>query len=212
MSQSRFRSTSRSQRLLRIVGVDDGPFSARRGRLARTILVAVLLEGPRITDLRVGTIEVDGVDVHRVLLSLLNTLSYDVVMLSGVSFGGFNLVDIKELAVRTGKPVIAVIRERPNNKAVRGALRKHFEDWRRRWRVVENAGPLYSCRPVAEEPRLYFEVRGASPVFARRVIASASLISRLPEPVRVAGIVAKGLGARLTFYEIDQANLQGLQI
>ena len=212
MSQSRFRSTSRSHRLLRIVGVDDGPFSARRRGLAKTILVAVLLEGPKIIDLRVGTIEVDGVDAHRILLSLLNTLSYNVVMLSGVSFGGFNLVDIKELAGRTGKPVIAVIRERPNNKAVQDALREHFEDWRSRWRVVENAGRLYSCKPVAEEPRLYFEVRGASPVFARRVIASASFISRLPEAVRVAGIVAKGLRARSSFYEIDQANLQGLQI
>lgn len=191
MSQSRFRNTS--QRLLRIVGVDDGAFSVRSGRVGRTVLVAVLLEGPRITDLRVGTIEVDGVDAHRVLLVLLDTLSYDVVMLSGISFGGFNLIDIKQLARRTGKPVIAIIREKPNEEAVRDALRKHFDDWRRRWRVVEHAGPLYSCKPVAEEPRLYFEVGGASPAFARRVIASSSLISRLPEPVRVAGILAKGL-------------------
>ena len=173
--------------------MDDGAFSVRGGRLGRTVLVAALLEGSRIIDIRVGTIEVDGADAHRVLLSLLNALSYDVVMLSGVSFGGFNLIDIKQLARRTGKPVIAVIRERPNNRAVRAALRKHFHDWRRRWRVIEAAGPLYSCRPLVEEPRLYFEVRGASPAFARGVISSSSLISRLPEPVRAAGILAKGL-------------------
>jgi hypothetical protein len=173
--------------------VDDGAFSVRRGRVGRTVLVAVLLEGPRIIDLRVGTIEVDGVDAYPVLLSLLSALSYDVVMLSGVSFGGFNLIDVKELARRTGKPVIAVIGERPNNRAVRAALCKHFHDWRRRWRVIEDAGPLYSCKPLAEEPKLYFEVRGASPAFARGVIVSSSLISRLPEPVRAAGILAKGL-------------------
>jgi hypothetical protein len=173
--------------------VDDGAFSVRRGRGGRTVLVAVLLEGPRIIDIRVGTIELDGVDAYRVLLSLLNALSYDVVMLSGVSFGGFNLIDIKELAGRTGKPVIAVIGERPNNRAVRAALCKHFRDWRRRWRAIDDAGPLYSCKPLVEEPRLYFEVRGGSPAFAREVIASSSLISRLPEPVRAAGILAKGL-------------------
>ena len=191
MSQSRFRNIS--QRPLRLVGVDEGVFSVRRGRIGRTVLVAVLLEGPQITDIRVGTIEVDGVDAQQVLLTLLNPLSYDAVMLSGISFGGFNLIDIKRLARRTGKPVIAVIRERPNSKAVRDALRKHFDDWRLRWKFVEHAGLLYSCKPVAEEPSLYFEVAGASPGFAIGAIASSSLISRLPEPVRVAGILAKGL-------------------
>jgi len=114
-------------------------------------------------------------------------------MLSGISFAGFNLVDIKLLARRVGKPVIAVIRERPDNKAVRDALRKHFVDWRQRWRAVKNAGRIHSCRPLADEPRLYFEVRGCSPASARKIILSSSTISRLPEPVRVAGLLAKGL-------------------
>jgi hypothetical protein len=177
--------------------VDDGTFSGRRQGVGSTVLVAVLLEGPRILGVRVGTIEVDGIDAPETLLSLLSTLHYDVVMLSGVSFGGFNLINIKELALNTGKPVIAVIREKPNNKAVRDALRKHFADWRLRWSTVKDAGPLYSCKPLAEEPRLYFEVRGSSPSFARRIIASSSLISRLPEPVRVAGILARGLRGSL---------------
>lgn len=144
-------------------------------------------------DLRLGLIEVDGLDAQRILTSLLATVSYDVVMLSGVSFGGFNIVDLKLLARKVGRPVIAVIRERPNNKAVRDALRKHFDDWRERWRMVKNAGRLYSCKPMADEPKLYFEVGGCSPASARRIIASSSTVSRLPEPIRVAGILAKGL-------------------
>ena len=193
MSRSRFRSTS--QRPPRIVGVDDGAFYGRKELVRKTTLLVALLEGPQILELRLGAIEVDGTDANQVLRSLLGSLSYDVVMLSGISFGGFNLVDMKRLARSTGKPVIAVIREKPNNKAVQAALRKHFADWRRRWRIVQDAGPLYSCKPLAKEPRLYFEVRGGSPALARRVIVSSSLISRLPEPVRVAGILAKGLGA-----------------
>ena len=144
-------------------------------------------------DLRLGLIEVDGLDAQRILTSLLATVSYDVVMLSGVSFGGFNIVDLKLLARKVGRPVIAVIRERPDNKAVRGALRKHFDDWRERWRKVKNAGRLYSCKPMADEPKLYFEVGGCSPASARRIIVSSSTVSRLPEPIRVAGILAKGL-------------------
>jgi hypothetical protein len=181
-----------TQNLLRIVGVDGGAVSG--GREGSTVLVAVLLQGPRVLDLRVGKIDVDGLNAQRVLVSLLRTLSYDFVMLSGVSFAGFNLVDIKLLARKVGRPVIAVIPEKPNNKAVRDALRTHFDDWVRRWSAVKDAGRLYSCKPLPNEPKLYFEVKGASPDLARRVIVSSSIISRLPEPVRVAGILAKGLG------------------
>jgi len=180
-----------SQSPLRIVGVDDGSVSS--GRSGRTVLVVVLLEGSQILDVRLGAIDVDGVDAQGILVSLLRRLSYDVVMLSGISFAGFNLVDLKWLAGKVGKPVIAVIREKPDNKAVRDALRKHFGDWRRRWRAVKDAGSIYSCKPLADEPRLYFEARGCSPASARKIIVSSSTVSRLPEPVRVAGLLAKGL-------------------
>ena len=48
-------------------------------------------------------------------------------------------------------------------------------------------------RPLKDEPKLYFEVKGATPDFARRVISRTAVISRLPEPIRVARIIVKGL-------------------
>jgi len=175
------------------VGVDDGAFSVVGDRAGKAILLAVLLKGSRIDGLRRGVIHIDGVDANSVLSSLLKGFRYDAVMLSGISFAGFNLIDIKKLALHLHKPVIAVIREKPNNRAVRNALRKHFTDWEQRWAMVKHAGQLHSCKPVPEEPKLYFEVRGGSSTVARRMIMASSFISRLPEPVRVAGILAKGL-------------------
>jgi len=189
MSPGRSRSTSRP----RIVGVDDGAFQIRRGAIGSAPIVAVLFHGPRISAARIGRVEVDGTDANSVLIALLKTMTYEVIMLSGISFGGFNLVDIKCLSEEVGKPVIAVVGGRPNNTAVRHALREHFEDWKRRWQIVRNAGSLYSCRPLLKEPKVYFEVKGGSPSFARKVIASSSMISRLPEPIRVAGLLARGL-------------------
>jgi endonuclease V-like protein UPF0215 family len=173
--------------------VDDGAFQIRRGAVGSAVVVAVLFHGCQISATRIGRIQVDGTDANSVLIALLKTLAYDVVMLSGISFGGFNLVDIKRLSGETGKPVIGVIGRRPNNTAVRHALRGHFEDWKRRWQTVRNAGSLYSCRPLVKEPKVYFEVKGCSPSFARKLIASSSMISRLPEPIRVAGLLARGL-------------------
>lgn len=192
MYRSHFKNTKRD---LRIIGVDDGTFSGRKGTGRRAVLVALLFENARILAVRIGLIQVDGRDATQVLTSLLREMKFDVVMLSGISFAGFNLIDISKLARLTRKPVIAIIGEKPDNAAVNRALRKHFSDWRERWRIVQSAGRLYAFRPLASEPELFFEVKGASPAFAKKTIRSAAIISRLPEPVRVAGIVARGLSS-----------------
>ena len=193
MSRSLFKNTKRDLREKRIVGVDDGAFPARKSIRQYALLAAVLFQNSRILAVRVGRIHVDGRDANRVLESILKTVRFDVVMLSGISFAGFNLIDIAELAQSTRKPVIAITGERPDNAAVRRALRGHFGDWQERWRMVQNAGRLYAFKPLPQEPPLYFEVKGASSAFAKQTIASTAIISRLPEPIRVAGIVARGL-------------------
>jgi hypothetical protein len=175
--------------------VDDGTLPPNRQTNGHALLVAVLLEDLRISAVRVGRIEVDGTDTNRVLTALFRAMRFDIAMLSGISFGGFNLADIKDLARTIRRPVIAITGEKPNNTAVRHALRKHFDDWKKRCLKVENAGKLYSYKPLPNEPQLYFEVKGGSAILARKVISSSSMISRLPEPVRVAGIVARSLAA-----------------
>jgi endonuclease V-like protein UPF0215 family len=178
---------------LKIVGVDDGAFSPIKTIGERALLLAVLYRTSRILTVRLGTIEVDGTDAEATLKSLIRKLPFDLVMLSGISYAGFNIMDISKLAHDLEKPVIAVIGERPDNKAVRKALKGHFGDWKRRWRNVRSAGKLYAFKPLKDEPKLYFEVKGATPAFARRVLSRTAAISRLPEPIRVARIMAKGL-------------------
>jgi endonuclease V-like protein UPF0215 family len=178
---------------MRIVGVDDGAFPSYRKAKRHALLVAVVFDNLRLLDVTWGRIEVDGRDANKVLRSLLTRMHFDAVMLSGISFGGFNVVDIASLSKSVRKPVIAVTGERPRNEAVRKALRKHFKDWRHRWSMVRSAGRMHSFTPLRNEPRLYFEVQGATPLLAKEAIASTAVISRLPEPVRVARILARAL-------------------
>jgi len=177
---------------MRIVGVDDGAFRPSKKVKQYTLLVAVLFQNLRISNLRVGRIEVDGTDANMVVASLLEGVKCDLVMLSGVSFGGFNVIDVAALSKTLKKPVMAITGERPHNEAVRKALRGHFADWKDRWQMVRSAGRIYTLK-IRDEPRLYFEIRGASAQFAKRAIASTAMISRLPEPIRVARILARGL-------------------
>ena len=202
------KNTKARAHSLRLVGVDDGAFPKHRTQNQTALILAALLQGSRILSIKIGRITVDGTDATQVLLSMLKRMRYDAILLSGISFAGFNLIDIRKLSEATHRSVIAITGRRPNNAAVLSALRKHFPDWKERWRIVKDAGRLYSCKPLAKEPELYFEVKGASAAFARRAIASSAVISRLPEPIRVAGILAKGLGPLgLGLHEVDQANL-----
>jgi endonuclease V-like protein UPF0215 family len=180
---------------LKVVGVDDGSFTASKPVRERALLLAVLMRRSRILKVKVGTIEVDGADAQAVLKSLVRTLRFDLVMLSGISFAGFNVIDISRLAYELKKPVIAITGDRPDNRAVRKALKDHFVDWETRWRCVRSAGRLYTCKPLKDEPKLYFEVKGAAPDLARSIISKTAVISRLPEPVRVARMMAKGLSS-----------------
>jgi endonuclease V-like protein UPF0215 family len=180
---------------LKIVGVDDGAFSASKTVGERALLLAVLFRRSNIQAVRTGTIEVDGSDGQTVLKSLIRSLSSDLVMLSGISFAGFNTIDISKLAHELKKPVLAISGEKPDNRAVRKALKDHFVDWEKRWSSIRSAGKLYTCRPLKDEPKLYFEVMGATPGFGNIVVSKTAVISRLPEPIRVARIMAKGLSS-----------------
>ena len=180
---------------MRIVGVDDGAFQPNKKVRQYALLVVVLFHKLHLSGVRVGRIEVDGRDANKILRRLLSGLRFDIVMLSGVTFGGFNVVDIAKLSKDLDKPVIAMTGGRPHNDAVRKALREHFVDWRDRWRMIRSAGKIYSYAPLRKEPRLYFEVKGATALFARKAIDSTAAISRLPEPIRVAGILARGLSS-----------------
>ncbi len=175
------------------VGVDDGAVPARKRRGQHAPLLAVFFGGLQIVGVKLGHIQVDGRDVNEVLLSMLRRAQFDAVLLSGISFAGFNLADIARLARETEKPIVAVTGDKPDNVQVKRALRNHFDDWRERWSMVKAAGKLYSTKPLLGEPELYFEVSGVSARVAERIIRSTAVISRLPEPVRVAGILAKSL-------------------
>jgi len=129
------------------------------------------------------------------LIRLLKGFSFDAIFLSGVSFAGFNLIEPFRVCMAYRKPVIIISGRRPNNRSVRRALRLHFEDWKARWATIRKLGPIYSVRSCAAEPPLFFEVVGTSVDRARRLIKESAKLSRLPEPVRVVGLVAKGLSA-----------------
>lgn len=181
---------------LTFAGVDDGSFFQRNDRDRASLLCSVLLVRSRIRDVRVGQIQVDGDDSTEEILRLVEAWRFRALFLSGITFGGFNVVDGRRLYERLRKPIIVVPSRKPGSRNMLSALRKHFPDWARRWGLVRAAGPLYTARSFPGEPKLHFEMFGSSLKEARRFLRLTALCSRVPEPIRAVRMIARAFSAQ----------------
>lgn len=180
---------------IRVLGVDDGVFQPHLG--GKVGVVGVVFRGGYWLDGVMRTeVEVDGMDATEKIASMImDSPHYDqvrVVILNGVTLAGFNVVDLKEFFDKTGLPVIAVAREKPDLEEIRRAL-ENLPESRRRWNAMENAGRLIEVQTgIVEEP-LYVQIAGISEEDARKVLKKTSTRSTIPEALRVAHIIASGL-------------------
>src|SRR6266851_1965361 len=182
------RRASRNSTTTSCVGIDDGPFLPRRLGGSRAPLVVAQLNGPHLVKARAALISVDGLDATSVASRLLSSLQLrdSPILLAGATFAGFNIINPRVLQRRFRTPTIVVIGSRPNNRAVKRALMRHFPDWKRRWRILSSLGPLRTVRTNPDEPPIHYEFFGCSSRQASRLLKSCSYVSILPEPVRVA--------------------------
>lgn len=178
------------------VGAQDGSFEAFQRGIASAIqytsLCLAKLAGSVIQDIKLARITVDGLDATDVLLSKLVGWEYDVLILGGATFAGFNVVDVENVYKTTGKPVIIYSPKMPDMEATLSALRKHFSDWEMRWARYEELGELHELR-IRDYPPVYYEAVGCSTEYAEHVLTEQAINGRTPEAVRVADLIAKGV-------------------
>lgn len=174
-----------------IVGVEDGSF--QKGVTRKALLAIVLLRQANIEDVKITEITVDGLDATEKLVKILKELKFDAILLAGVSYAGFNIIDPMVIYAKFEKPVIIVARTKPNNRAVKRALRRHFEDWKTRWKVFQQLGPVHEIVIKKEEAPIYVETVGAKVKWASNITRSLCFCGRTPEPIRVARLIARGL-------------------
>ncbi len=182
---------------IRVLGVDDGPFEFGEGEQA--LLVGTVFRGGHWLDgLLTSQIEVDGDDVTDKIIQMIATSRHRgqlrVVMTDGLTFGGFNILDAEEVLERSGIPLISVTRRKPILGSIKKALGK-FKDQEARFRKIERAGK--PTKHAFDEPRgkgiVYFQAFGIEAEDAHSIIEITSTRSLMPEPVRVAHIIASGV-------------------
>lgn len=176
---------------VRYLGFDDAPFSFED---ETTRVVGVVTRGPGYVEgVLSRELRVDGADATNVLIDLVTNSRFfpllRVVFLNGATVGGFNIVDLDALHAATRIPVVALTRDEPDVAKVEAALRKHFVD------ALDRLAILSRQRPVAVQNggfQVWATVRGATLDEATPWIAAATIRGAIPEPIRLAHLIASG--------------------
>ncbi|MCX8179696.1 MAG: DUF99 family protein [Candidatus Aenigmarchaeota archaeon] len=181
------------KREIRVLGIDDGPF--KKGD-SQTILVGIITRGGKDFDGMLMTeIDVDGLNATENIIKVVKNSKYfkelRVLMFKGVTIGGFNIIDVERLYQELKLPIIIVSRKRPNFKKILSAL-KNLKDWKTRWKLIKNAGKVYKLE-IKNNKNIYFQFKGVEIEKAKEVILLTTTKSLLPEPIRLAHMIASAI-------------------
>ncbi|MFO0614357.1 MAG: DUF99 family protein [Polyangiaceae bacterium] len=176
------------RRLSNVIGFDDAPFPHdHRGdvRLIGTVCARTRLDG-----VLSGKIRRDGANAAARMSAMLRESPFrehvQAILLQGIAVGGFNVVDVAALTESAGVPALVVMRRMPDLEGIRRALAAR-PGGERKWRLIEAAGPIERIDPV------FVQRVGLSLDEARDLLRATTLHGSLPEPLRLAHLIAGGV-------------------
>ena len=169
---------------LRVIGFDDAPFEKQRGTPVN--LAGVVCSDTRFEGMLWGEVEKDGLDSTQQLNQMISQSKFNdqlhAVLLDGLAFGGFNIVNLPLLADTLQIPCIAVMRKAPDLDAIHSAL-SNFDDSENRIRLLQSAGPVQECNGFV------FQCMGMDPDPAATLLQRVTDTGNVPEPLRLAHLI-----------------------
>jgi endonuclease V-like protein UPF0215 family len=173
-----------------LLGVDDGPFEKHRSR--DVPVAAVLMEGHDLVEgIALSRFPVDGEDATGFLSSWIRGLRFHAslqgIVLGGISIAGLGIVDVAGLAQSVEVPVLVVNRRDPARSRLQEALVAA--------RLTSRAD-LVARSPAAHRTAhgIYLACAGTSPAEAEALVEASRHKADLPEPLRLAHLVAAAVG------------------
>lgn len=172
-----------------VVGVDDAPF--KRNHRGDVLVIGAVFSGARLEGVLSSKVRRDGANATSRIATMVGESRFypqlDTVLLQGIAMAGFNVIDIQQLHRELDRPVIVVARRKPNLDAIRDALLEHVAGGRRKWRLIEQAGPM---TPVEN---LWVQYAGTSLESVKQTLREHVAVGHLPEPLRTAHLIAGGI-------------------
>lgn len=177
------------KQFIRVIGIDDGFFVAKTKQ--KTILVGVVYRlDKRIEGIVSEKITVDSLDCTKKIIKMIKETKFasqvSLILLDGINFAGFNIVNLNLLHKKTNLPIIVVFRKKPNMHKIARALSR-FKDKEKRMSLIKKAGKIYCFKNI------FFQCFAIEQKKARTILKKTIVFSNLPEPVRLAHLVASGI-------------------
>ena len=177
---------------LRILGIDSCPsITQKKGNI--TIIGIVYRGGLWLDGAMKTNVEIDGLDVTEKISDMIKKSTHygqiRVIMLSGIAFAGLNIVNIKQLFEFTGLPIIALNRKEPNINRIIDMVKK-LPDEGSRLKSIQEAGTINKW--ISNRGYIYIQFSGLLMSDVEKILETSCRYSNIPEPLRVAHIVASG--------------------
>jgi len=173
-----------------LLGIDDGPFE-KFAEGARAPLVGVMMEGADLVEaVAVTDFPVDGDGITGFLADWIGGRRFGPalqgVLFTGITLAGLAVLDPEALARALACPVLVVNRRRPEDAPLRHALATAGLEARAV--LLERASASFRSAGG-----LWVAAAGASREHAEALVAATRRKSDLPEPLRVAHLVARAV-------------------
>lgn len=176
---------------IRILGIDDMPFSFKDREV--DIVGVVMRGGKYLEGVLKTTIEVDGMNATSKIIELIQKTRHrkqlKIIMIDGVALGGFNVVDAERIFNETSLPTITITRNKPNMEKIKEALKKYFDDWEERWKIINKR----ETEEIKINYPIYVKYFGLEKKEVIDVIKLSIVRGAIPEPIRVAHLIATGI-------------------
>lgn len=178
----------RLNKQLRIIGFDDAPFSKQNDSCVN--VSGIVCSNTRFEGMVWGEVKRDGNDSTECLIDLVTKNKFHTqlhaVLIDGVAFGGFNIVDLPALSKALSLPCIAVMRKRPDLVAMDKAL-QNFSDYESRIDLVRKAGEILNYSPF------YFQCSGIDGESAGAILERVTDTGKVPEALRIAHLIGSAV-------------------
>ncbi len=180
------------KRQVRILGIDDSPFTFQS---KRALIVGVVARLPMYIEGIMRTeVQVDGSDANEAVIAMVMRSRYReqlrLILFDGVAVGGFNVIDVDRINQETGIPCATVTREMPDFDKMEAALRTHFPDWQERLSIIKR-NPLFKVGP--RRGSLYATMAGMDAETLELILKECTVQGRLPEPLRIAHLISSAM-------------------
>ena len=172
---------------LRALGIAE----SYAGRSLSVLAGVVMRKDLRIDGFTSGRVMVGGMDSTETILRMVRDLDrrdINVILLSGCVIAWFNVIDVQRIADGTGIPVICVTYE--ESDGLLDDLRHHFPDDEDRIRAYIRLGEREPV-DLGGDRIIYLRAAGITTPDAARFCRDFTLEGKIPEPLRVARLLAR---------------------